>query len=155
MTVSVPGSRDSALTDDIIEAAAKAIRGTVVREGTWSPSTWKDYVREAEAALAAVVPRLRAHIADRNDAELRLTEGDLTVAVAEAQQARAEVGLRQRSERFHWQRANRLSEQRRAVLDLCDRAETEAEAERDPQSGLDGAAVVWVGDIRAALEAVT
>jgi hypothetical protein len=48
---SVPGSRDEALTDDIIEAAYVAWRDA---------STW-DNERAIAAALAAVLPRLRAH----------------------------------------------------------------------------------------------
>jgi hypothetical protein len=91
-------------------------------------------------------------------AELCLTEGDLTVAVAEAQRARGErdelrdamVALQSLPSTAE---LLRLRAQRRAVLDLCDQAEYAARTERDLGSGLDGSGVVWIGDIRTALGA--
>jgi hypothetical protein len=90
---------DPALTDDIIEAAA---RGMVAKFGldAWEDMTEDEralWTVDAAAAVAAVVPLLRAHIEERRltvlerlITEQQLTEGDLTVAVAEAQRARAE-----------------------------------------------------------------
>jgi hypothetical protein len=79
--VSVPGSRDPALTDDIIEAAAKAVDGHEWRDDEWehmSPG-WKAERRAAaEAALAAVLPLLRAHIA-----EVEIESEEMAAAVAD------------------------------------------------------------------------
>jgi hypothetical protein len=199
---------DPALTDDIIETAAAAIaavRLSVLDVEYSNPLSGDGTVRLeedacdalADASLAAVVPLLRAHIADeerqriinellarrpdippsddpcRRDrviqyvydevlrelrTELRRTEGDLTVAVAEAQRARGEHDeLRDAMVELQSLPSTaellRLREQRRAVLDLCDQAEYDARTERDLGSGLDGSGVVWIGDIRAALEA--
>jgi hypothetical protein len=41
---------------------------------------------------------------------------------------------------------------RQRLYDLCDEADAVAARERDPQSGLTGATVVWVEDIRAILD---
>ena len=43
---------------------------------------------------------------------------------------------------------------RQRLTDLCDEADAVAERERDPQSGLTGAAVVWVEEVRAILDGV-
>jgi hypothetical protein len=80
MTVSVPGSRDEALTDDIIEAAAKVLyQDNLEACADYEAPAWDElpdvdeqaiiqdkavWLAAAERALAAVVPRLRAHIAD-------------------------------------------------------------------------------------------
>jgi hypothetical protein len=71
--MTVPGSRDEALTDDIIEAATKVIaaRAGWERGGWWHEQT-------AREVVAAVVPRLQAHI-----------EGDLT-AFAEKSERRTD-----------------------------------------------------------------
>jgi hypothetical protein len=43
---------------------------------------------------------------------------------------------------------------RQRLYDLCDEAAAVADRERDPQSGLTGAAVVWVEEVRAILDGV-
>ena len=43
---------------------------------------------------------------------------------------------------------------RQRLTDLCDEADAVADRERDPQSGLTGAAVVWVEEVRAILDGV-
>jgi hypothetical protein len=70
---------------------------------------------------------------DRLVVEVRRTEGDLAVAVAEAQRARAEV--------------ERLRAQRQAVLFLCHDAETR----RQDFLGDDWTPSVYVSELRAAL----
>jgi hypothetical protein len=85
--------------------------------------------------------------------ELGRMEVDLTVAVAEAQRARAESATNREAGGAWRDRALTVEAQRQAVLDLCDQAEYDARTERELGSGLDGSGVVWIGDIRAALEA--
>jgi hypothetical protein len=147
---------DPALTDDIIEAAAEAIAygaliNRAIAEQWWEKlpeSTREGYRKTARHALAVAVPRLRAHIADQNDAELRLTEGDLTVAVHEATRARSvlrnadatSAELRRQLVGTNALLAT-VERQRQAVLDLCDEGEQL------------GKQLVWIGELRTALGA--
>jgi hypothetical protein len=58
---SVPDSRDPALTDDIIEAGVQAWKAAA-RGDYWRRIGTREVVK---IVVAAVVPLLRAHIADR------------------------------------------------------------------------------------------
>jgi hypothetical protein len=58
-------SRDSALTDDIIEAGAQALGAKYGHEGH-SGNAWREIAREdAAVVLAAVLPLLRTYWADQ------------------------------------------------------------------------------------------
>jgi hypothetical protein len=116
---------------DLAEAldSARQLRAIVDNGGEY----WPDYERVLAWAVLDALEQLRT--------ELERTEGDLTVAVHEAQRAREESATNRETGCAWRGRALIAETQQQAALSLCD------EGERL------GKQLVWIGELRAALGA--